>query len=431
MIRKLMLFALVLSLCRAPFPNAVRSQDDPGCIDRTDPTLVVQPPELPLPEAGVPFTDPVFCTTLRRVSNASASGDFETHEYSQLQAFSADNAYVLLLAGDAGTIVRRVDDLSVVEGLDTGTWNAARWYPPEPHTLLHFDSNADTTLRVQLTHVDTLQTETIYTFPPEYERVIVNASSDELSDDGAWLGGIAQRADGEWVIFALDIANRTLGAQLAINELYADACTPDPEWGNVTPDWVGVSPLGRYLVVQWQRDGTARCSGLETFDPRTGDFVGRVYDGHQHGDLGVTADGDEFFMTFEMYHPSGDLSIGVRALPGNAEVSAPEYVNVLAWGNGAHISCQGPPGVCLVTASTLPDNGWNPFEAEIFLQYVDGRVERLAHHHSTECGYWVQPRASLSGDGRYAIFASDWGHPQACDDLGRGDPYIIEIPEEE
>ena len=62
------------------------------------------------------------------------------------------------------------------------------------------------------------------------------------------------------------------------------------------PDWLGVSPLGRYLAVQWKRDGTAGCSGLEMFNISTGTFVGRPYDGHQHGDMGIKPDGTSEFL---------------------------------------------------------------------------------------------------------------------------------------
>jgi hypothetical protein len=393
----------------------------------TDPTVVVTPAPLPLQPAGTPFVDPVFVTTLRRVSNTSDGSGFETHIYSQLQAFSSDNVY-LLLTGSSGYVVRRVSDLSLVFGLDTSAWNAPRWYAPQPHTIVHYDSNDDTTLRVQLSSVDALTTTTVFTFPLQYERIIGNRSFDELSEDGRWMAGIAQRGDGAWVIFALDMQNRQLGALLPIPDLYAGPCAPDPTWGEVPPDWVGVSPLGRYLVVQWVRDGTTRCSGLETFDLQTGVFVGRVYDGHQHGDLGVMLDGDtEFFMTFEIYHPNGNPWLGIRALPGLSTVSPPTYTHELDWGNGEHISCQGPDGVCLVTAGSDPSNGWTPFEAELFLAYTDGRVLRLVHHRSSSCGYWVQPRASLSRDGRYIVFASDWDRQLDCADLGRGDPYLVDL----
>ncbi len=394
-----------------------------------DPTAVVTPSPLSLQPAGRSFTDPAFATTLRRISDTSDRGGFETPIYSQLQAFSADDRY-LLLGGSDGYLVRRTGDGSRVTGLDTSHWNAPRWDPVHPHAIVHFDGNEDLRVRVQRTDVDTAATTTVLTFPAQYQRVRVNQSFDEVSDDGGWLGGMVSRDDGAQVVFALDLEQGRLGALLALPDLYAGPCAPDPIWGELEPDWVGVSPLGRYLVIQWQRDGTARCSGLESFDLSSGAFVGRVYDGHQHGDLGVDADGThEFFMTFELYHPSGRLSIGRRDLPGTATASPPRYLQLLDWGNAAHISCRGPRGVCLITAGHDPADGWSAFEGEVFLQYADGAVLRLAHHRSTECGYWVQPRATLSRSGRYAAFASDWGRGLDCsgEGLGRGDPYLLDV----
>jgi len=177
-------------------------------------------------------------------------------------------------------------------------------------------------------------------------------------------------------------------------------------------------------------------SGLETFDIQTGAFVGRVYDGHQHGDLGVDTDGEtEFFMTFELWSPADPNrpAIGVRHLPGTITVSTPIYLQVLDWGNAEHISCRGPDGECLITAATWDINGWTAFEGELFLQHTDGAILRLAHHRSSSCGYWAQPRASISRDGRYVVFASDWAEGTGADscgggnDLGAGDPYVIDL----
>ena len=146
----------------------------------TDPSLVVTPAPLPLQPAGVPFVDPAFGTTLRRVSNASDGSGYSTHIYSQLQAFSSDNVYILLIESD-NYVVRRTDNLSLVTGLDTSGWNAPRWHPAQPHTLVHFDTNEDTVLRLQVTDVDVLTTTTVFTFLPEYERIRGNQSFDELS----------------------------------------------------------------------------------------------------------------------------------------------------------------------------------------------------------------------------------------------------------
>ena len=58
------------------------------------------------------FTDPVFGSSIRRVSNTSDAGGYEVHEYSQLQAFSADDAYLRPYAMlDAGILALNDGDL--------------------------------------------------------------------------------------------------------------------------------------------------------------------------------------------------------------------------------------------------------------------------------------------------------------------------------
>src|SRR5688572_3608168 len=105
----------------------------------TNPTQIVTPANIPLQPVGVPFVDPVFNTTLRRVSDTSERGGWESQIYSQLQAFSADNQY-LLLTGSEGYVVRRMSDFSLVQGLDGSEWNATRWHPTQAHVLVHFDT---------------------------------------------------------------------------------------------------------------------------------------------------------------------------------------------------------------------------------------------------------------------------------------------------
>ena len=101
----------------------------------------------------------------------------------------------------------------------------------------------------------------------------------------------------------------------------------------------------------------------------------------------------------------------------------------------SHISCQGPPGVCLITSSSVSDAtccrpGWQPFQQEVWLQYLSGGtanyapVLRVAHHRSSELGYWAQPHATISRDGRYALFGSDWGIKAGQE---RVDPYLVAL----
>ncbi|MCP5097687.1 MAG: hypothetical protein GY943_19240, partial [Chloroflexi bacterium] len=341
-----------VSPTNTPSPNLITTTG------LTDPDLIVAPAALPLQTAGSTFTDPVFGTTMRRLTGiGSGSGGFATHIYSQLQAFSANNQYILLIENE-NYVVRRRDTLALMGSVDSSGWNAPRWHPTQATTLIHFDSNEDTTLRLQFTNVTNGQTSTVFTFPATYERIRSNQSFDEISRNGRYLAGMASLSNGDQMLFVLNLDTMTLGAEMALSaDLYAGACAADPQWGELEPDWVGVSPLGNYLVVQWVRDGTTRCSGLETFNLTTGAFVGRVYDGHQHGDLGIMPDGTtEFFMTFELYHPSGNLSLGIRQLPGNAIVQDPTYIRTMDW-VGDHISCQGLAGACLITTISDGSNG--------------------------------------------------------------------------
>ncbi len=302
---------------------------------------------------------------IRRVTGTPRGG----YEYSQLQAFAHDNGYVMLIEGpsedDASLVIRRWPSLEVA--LDDGAtahWNVPRWHPVDWATIIHFDSNADEVLRLQFTDISTGETETVFTFPPNYQGIRGNQSFDEISRTDEWLAGLATTGLGQ-VIFTFNLVTRELGAEIDFDALYAGVCTLDPQYGAIDPDWVGVSPLGRYLVVQWPTDGTGRCEGLETFDIRSGAYVGHISSGHAHGDLAVLADGEtEVFVTTELSGPTGGESyvtgtpadgdfdsnypgISYRALPGLATgEQTPTYLYLTDW-IIEHISCPGPFGWCL------------------------------------------------------------------------------------
>ena len=396
----------------------------------------------PAPAFGTWYTTP-FNTALTPMTAQANSN----HAYSQLQAFSSDNSYVLLSEDIAGTpsaetVVRRVAGFEKVWSVPVGTVGNPRWDPTSPQHLIHFNDNGEPSLAVQRTDVATGATETVFDFPSEYQSYLSNQSFDELSRDGRWIAGQAV-GTGNWSrIFAVDLVNGTLGAQLDPEALYSGPCTPDPQWGQPDPDWVGVSPLGNYLVVQWGAEGTGRCEGLETYDIQSGAYIGHVTSGHPHADLTVLADGlTEVFVSAELSGPSAgqawvngtaaensDLdnpALAYRLLPGPATgESEPNYLYGIDWGGFEHISCRGPIGTCVLTGYPSPGNGaLDPLEDEIYMIHLDGSgVLRLAHHHSSGAEYWSQPRASVSLDGRFIIFDSDWGFPD-----GQTIAYLIDL----
>lgn len=69
---------------------------------------------------------------------------------------------------------------------------------------------------------------------------------------------------------------------------------------------------------------------------------------------GITADGQEFFMTGSA-HPYDPNMTGLAyyLLPGTATQAEPHSVQLLDWkALTSHISCQGPPAVCLISATS-------------------------------------------------------------------------------
>lgn len=390
------------------------------------------PPGAAPPPLGETYADPHSSAPVRRVTDRASQGGFGTHIYSQLQAFSEDGA-LLLLIEDGAYVVRRVADLQALP-VATDAWNAPRWLPGEPASIVHFDSNDDTTVRVQTTEVTSGTTRTVATLPNRYERVFVNQSFDAGSRDGRWIAG-ALDAGGDMVLFAYDLHAQQLAVELSVDALYAGPCVPDPEHGAVPPDWVGISPHGTWLVVQWVRDGTARCSGLESFSTLDGSFAGRTTTGHAHGDLAVRADGSEAFVTTALasaQDPNRPALVIVN-LPGSATAGAAEEITTLQWGEAGHVSCQGPPGACVLSNDRLDSDGAPLIGGTIEHVTFQGARTVLANHYSSACGYWVQPRASVSGDGRQVVFASDWAEhsgEDGCGDsaLGRGDAYVIDVP---
>lgn len=408
--------------------RAVAPNDPYTHVGDTDPYTVYHQPLLPLQPVGRPFRDPVFNTLILRVADAPERG-YERHEYSQLQAFNADSTLVLLDKNGL-FIVRDVTTLHHVSTLP-GDINVPRWNPANPNEVIHFDSNdvgsGNVRVVIQATDVRTGNTADIVTFPDTYERVATAISWEELSRDGRWITALLYRTDGNEVFVSYDLVNRLLGAQLTLNgDLYGGRCGPL----SGGPNWVAPSPTGRYMVIQWNRDGTEACSGVEAYDIQTGAYRGHVGDHRQHSDMGFDENGSEIYLT--SYYRSSNFLTTTR-FPGSPNFSNGYDKIILdpGWNHMSHISCQGPAGVCVITAD---GRAGEPFDGEIYLVYTSGiaaddgqndnaRVRRLAHHRSdSECGYYSQPQASLSADGRYVIYASNWG---SC--MNGDDGYIIDL----
>ncbi len=377
-----------------------------------------------LPAINTPFVDAAFNnTTIRRITNYMETGQWGAHVYSQLQAFSPDNSFILIIEDGFYIIKNRITLATVLVLSDI---NTPRWHPDLPNTIVAYDSNGDTTLRVVYIDVITGSSNVVFTFPDLYEQIRGNQSFDELSHDGKWIAGMASTSDGDQMIFSLDLENGLIGTQLRLSDLFAINTN-----ANFEPDWIGVSPLGNYLTVQWvPANPNQRLNGMEIYEITTGNFVQQLNPWHNHGDFGLDHDGNEVFISSILASPEDNNLPAIVSYGLPLRNNDPQLVLTVPWETLWHISCQGLQGRCVVSSGATGMN----FNNEIFELYFDGSVRRLTHHRSGMCGYWVQPRASVSKDGKFIVFDSDFqddGGINSCASQGQfggGDVFMIELP---
>jgi hypothetical protein len=400
----------------------------------TNPDSIIPLQTIGLPAVNTVFTDPAFNNTpIRRITNYMENGGWGAHTYSQLQAFSPDNSHILLIENGSYIVKNRVnltttlmlDSITIAGNFDV---NAPRWHPSLNNTIVAYDSNADTTIRVAHINAITGEVSIVYTFPSIYSRIRSNQSFDELSHDGRWITGMAATSDGDQMLFSLDLFNNTLGAQLRLSDLY----NQNGGGTQFEPDWIGASPLGNYLVVQWvPSNPNVRLNGMEIFNIQTGTFIQQINPNHAHGDLGLDANGNEVFVSSILASPEDNNLPAIVSYDLPLAINDPALIRTVPWETVWHISCQGPRGSCVVTSG---NTGMN-FDNEVFILNLDGSIKRLTHHRSSNCGYWVQPRASVSKNGQYVVFDSDYfadAGINSCNTqggLGGGDVFMIELIE--
>lgn len=339
------------------------------------------------PAAGSTIVEQTFGTTIRGMPAGSV------HEYSQLQTFTDDGMYVLLIEQD-GYAIRRYSDLTLIA---KSWWTSPKWIPGT-HKLLVIEGGPVTYYTID---ADAAGAKSVVMTLPQFMYASGARSHEAMSEDGRWTGLYVNNdgQGGRWVC-AVDIIDKRLGAARRLQDIQPS----DPQWGLVDIDWVGISPLGRYMVVQQLSMG----KGLELYDVQTGQHVRQIYDHHNHSDVGVAPDGREFVATTSLTHPDNNNypSIVVHWLDGTPA----KHLRMIDWDRSEHYSCKGPRGKILVSAGGRSRGGpLGPLEGELYVISLDGSVQRLVHHRSISSDYWMMPKASISKDGKRIIWSTDLG----------------------
>ncbi len=368
-------------------------------------------PNLNRPILGIPITDARFGTTLIRISNARASGYAGVvPQYSKRQAWNADASRLLLFTGDGKALLYDGNTYQYMQALDAVGGEDVFWHPSDPATILFAQDNALLAYQLETGSAAALRSFPEYTF-------INTRGEGNLSRDGRFYAFIGQVYDeNAQITYFRDLVVYDLVTDQVIAKLALPMTLTDF-------DWVSISPLGNYVVVDYATSNPGRFEGVEVYD-RNLNFIWQKPLGAGHSDLGCDANGDEVLVMGYCDGETNSNFVKKYRLANGDETSLLEF----SWQFDSHISCQNQVRSewCFVSTfdgeARLTDDSlsWLPFEDEVFALKMDGSgdVQRIAHHHSRRFSpatpdrdnsvYWAEPHATVSRDGGRVLFGSNW-----------------------
>lgn len=265
---------------------------------------------------------------------------------------------------------------------------------------------------------------------------IVSPDAADISQDGDHIALAGQNTNSTMDIFVWSLR------QQAKSSVYTTACTLA---GNITatvqPGCVHKLQLtaNNMLSIQFAANGSNSEQGLRLWN---GSGLLPLQNQTSHYDTGYDLSGNSIYVSMgnswslngiSSPCPSGwGLDVRLLEKPHSAQCLLDQQPS---W----HISYRGSmsqPWIAISFFDTRPSgpefygsnknfdapsaSNWQLYEDEIILARIDannnnGLIYRLAHARSRSGeGYWSQPHAAISRDGKYVIFTSNMANPDGC-----------------
>jgi len=403
---------------------------------RTDRRVYSKPPLPQLPRAGGKVVDPVFGTEILRVTDeadgpAPGLGTY----YSHWPTFNANNTRLLIRKGHTGdAILKTFDPVNYAIGAGREilpyhhpqgfglSWESSIWSHSHPEVLYTFANDLKGGMRLYAYNVARKEFRLLKNFSllsrgrPDYlHQMNMSADDDVFSwsrmrkDHSGPIAFLVWRRSTDKVLF--DTPNT-----MDLNEVHVDK---SGHWLNI--------PLNKPL-----RDGSA----MQFLNLMTGALTGIVRGAPDyppgHGDLGTNC-----IVGFDAWSDG----LNWRRLSAPHAVRHVFFFRTAIGRNGGAADwTHGFHGTMLadnedwITIATFHDPsatqaGTGIYDDEILQVSLDGseRIRRLAHTRSAidnktdTTGYWAMPKPTISRDGRFIAFTSNW------EKSGRYDLFIAKI----
>ena len=372
--------------------------DCAGLVTDTEPHPMTA---LAKPDRLAAVDDPEFGTRIVRVTDVASEtgGDVIKPMYSTIQAWNADETYLILYAVDGGHRLYDGHSYEFIRSLniDPADLEQVYWHPTDPDILYYADGD-----RLIQYSVSEDRGTVVHTFS-WCSQVSGGDDPMYISWDG---NAIGFRCEDTGEAFVYHVDTDTESARVGGAEL-------GPQ----------VGPSGDTVYL-----GGDIYDGNMTF-LRTLD-LDNPYD---HASLGQLASGHDT-LNIVGYDP-GPRGSGVGTLvvfdltTGDDVVVVGQDTGYPYPPSGVHISAVAhhAPGWVAVSVVGNDLDGQEVLDSELLLADTNtGTVCRIGHHRSHggdgPQGYWAEPHAAISPSATRVAFGSDWGGGQTVD------TYVVELP---
>lgn len=391
------------------------------------------------PEVGDCWMEPQLGTIIRRVT--SIDGINGRHEYSRIDAFNADHSMVLLITDEGTQKVYRTNILPYNQPGNLVMEISAtepRWDPQDPHRIWAINAFQIVTIDVEKGMVEVIKDfAKDEILKPILSRIsayrVTSMDEGETSlDKRYWALAIQGNEDEDYRYLRLFVWDKENDAILGI---YPDNRSLKRTESEL--DWIGMSPLGNWVVIGAMDTNQGEITGLTLADKGLRQFH-RLDFTTAHADTGLDCKGNEVIIMQSTQTDTIDmipLSMSSQPVtePGGSEEGTGRTPLVRLYydsnspnglNSGVHISCNSP---CYCVISTtiapgLPEQNWLDRSLILVKLIPDHpRAFYLAKLHNTTSEeprvYWDETQASITSDGSKIIWADNWGKHVGQDEI--------------
>jgi hypothetical protein len=408
-----------------PYPADFQFVEVPDPLSGDNPVYPLV--ERPMPDVGECFLDDSFGTVLQRVTQDE--GVNGRHEYSRHDPYNADHSLALLITDQGGFRVYRTSPLPynqpgnlVLEFSQT----EPRWDPQDPALLwalqdfsivnIHVDSGEVSIIK------DFTQDGTIGPLISEGNTYRVTMMDEgEASYDRQWWALSLQGND------RMDYRHQVLFTWNLEKDAVQGVYPLDSSEDEI--DWVGMSPLGNWVLIGGMETNSGNTAGLTMASTDFSTFHRLDYT-TSHADVGLDTNGNEVVVMQSYNTDTIDLiplELSTRPIleaggsedgSGRVPLMRLYYASddPLGLNSGVHISCN-TPGYCFISTTIAPGAaGQNWLDRSLVLVRLDRqnpRVFYIAKLHNTTSEeprvYWDETHGTLSTDGTRLLWVENWG----------------------